>query len=93
MRGMNWTPDDEALIKRLWLSGYTGSEISGLTGMTRHRVLSKVRRMRLTRALRFADEVAAYGCVERAAVAVGVSVERGWRMFEEMRKGLGGQAR
>jgi len=90
---MNWTPDDEALVKRLWLSGYTGEQIAGVTGMSRDRVLSKVRRLRLGRALRFADEVAAYGCVERAAVAVGVSVERGWRMFEGMRKGLGGQAR
>ena len=92
MHVMNWTPEDEALVKRLWLSGYTGSEISGLTGMTRHRVLSKVRRLRLGRALRFADEVAAYGCVERAAVAVGVSVDRGKVMMARMAAKYGWQA-
>lgn len=89
---MNWTPDDEALVRRLWLAGYTGAEIAGLTNMSRDRVTSKVRRLRLGRALRFADEVAAYGCVERAAVAVGVSVERGRVMFERMRAQLGRQA-
>lgn len=89
---MNWSIDDEKTVRDLWLAGYTGQEIAGLTGMSRDRVLSKVRRMRLTRALRFADEVAAYGCVERAARAVGVSVERGRVMFERMRAQLGRQA-
>lgn len=89
---MNWTADDEALVRSLWLQGYTGEQIARATNMSRDRVLSKVRRMGLVRALRFADEVALYGSVERAAIAVGVSVERGRRMFEGMCKGLGGQA-
>jgi hypothetical protein len=90
---MNWSIDEEATVKRLWLSGMTGEEISRATGMSRDRVLSKVRRMRLGRALRFADEVATWGSVERAALAVGYSVEQGRRAWERVVKGLGWQAR
>jgi hypothetical protein len=71
----------------------TGEQISRATGMSRDRVLSKVRRMRLGRALRFADEVATWGSVERAALAVGYSVEQGRRAWDRVVKGLGWQAR
>lgn len=90
---MNWSIDEEATVKRLWLAGYTGEQIAGLTNMSRDRVLSKVRRMRLGRALRFVDEVATWGSVERAALAVGYSVEQGRRAWERVVKGLGWQAR
>jgi len=89
---MNWSKLEEDRVRELWLAGYTGAEIAGLTGMSRDRVLSKVRRMRLTRALRFADEVATWGSVEIAARAVGVSVGRGRAMFRAMCRELGWQA-
>lgn len=89
---MNWTESEEAEVRRLWLAGWTAAQIAQATGMSRDRVTSKVRRMGLVRALRFADEVATFGSVERAALAVGYSVEQGRRAFANMKKKLGWQA-
>jgi hypothetical protein len=89
---MRWEPWQSSRVAELWASGWTGEQIAKEMGLTRDQVLSKVRRMGLVRALRFADEVATYGCVEKAALAAGVSVRRGRLMFERMVKGLGWQA-
>lgn len=89
---MNWTADQEDRVRELWLAGYTGEAIARELNMSRDRVLSKVRRMRIGRALRFADEVATFGSVERAALAVGYSVEQGRRAWGKVVKGLGWQA-
>lgn len=89
---MNWTEPQEAKLRQLWLAGWTGEQIAGEMNMSRDRVLSKVRRLRLGRALRFADEVATWGSVEIAARAVGVSVERGRKIMGRMVRGLGWQA-
>jgi len=89
---MNWTAREEERLRGLWLAGMTGEAIAAEMGMSRDRVLSKVRRLRLGRALRFADEVACYGNIERAALAVGYSVEQGRRAWDKIVKGLGWQA-
>lgn len=89
---MNWTAREEERLRGLWLAGWTGDAIALEMGMSRDRVLSKVRRLQLTRALRFADEVATFGSVERAALAVGYSVEQGRRAWDKIVKGLGWQA-
>lgn len=89
---MNWTAREEERLRGLWLSGMTGDAIAAEMGMSRDRVLSKVRRMRLTRALRFADEVATFGSVERAALAVGYSVQQGRQAWDKIVKGFGWQA-
>lgn len=89
---MKWTARDEARVRALWEAGWTGEQIARDLGLSRDQVLSKLRRMALGRALRFADEVATYGCVEKAARAVGVSVERGRVMFSSMCRELGWQA-
>jgi len=89
---MNWTADEEAQVRALWLAGWTAQDIAREVGMSRDRVTSKVRRMGLVRALRFADEVATWGSVERAALAVGYSVEQGRRAWGKVVKGLGWQA-
>lgn len=89
---MNWTDREEERLRGLWLSGMTGDAIALEMGMSRDRALSKVRRLRLGRALRFADEVATFGSVERAALAVGYSVEQGRRTWDKIVRGLGWQA-
>jgi hypothetical protein len=89
---MNWTADQEDRVRELWLAGYTGEQIAGLMNMSRDRVLSKVRRLGLVRALRFVDEVATFGSVERAALAVGYSVEQGRRAWARIVERVGWQA-
>lgn len=88
---MNWTEREEIRLRELWLAGWTGEQIAETLCMSRDRVLSKVRRMALTRALRFADEVATYGCIEKAARAAGMSARQGRLAFERMRRRLGWQ--
>jgi len=89
----NWTNRQTERLEQLWRAGWTGAQIAAELNLTRDQVLSKVRRLQLTRALRFADEVAAYGCVERAANAIGVSARKGKRMMRTMRDRYGWQAR
>lgn len=89
---MNWTAREEERVRALWLAGWTGDAIALEMGMSRDRVLSKVRRLRLGRALRFADEVATWGSVERAALAVGYSVKEGRRAWDRIIMKMGWQA-
>jgi len=87
-----WSPSQSEQVERLWRLGWTGAQIARELGLTRNQVLSKVRRLQLTRALRFADEVAAFGCVEKAAKAVGVSARKGQKMMTAMKRQYGWQA-
>lgn len=89
---MTYTPAQLALIEELWLSGKTGAEIAFCLGISRDAALSKIRRMQLTRALRFADEVATWGSVERAGKAVGVTSRRARLMMAAMARKLGPQS-
>lgn len=89
---MRWTARQVGELERLWLSGWTGEAIALEMGLTRDQVLSKVRRLRLTRALRFMDEVATYGCIEKAALATGMSVRRGRLLWDRVVRELGWQA-
>jgi len=88
----NWTDRQTNRLEQLWRAGWTGAQIARELNLTRDQVLSKVRRLQLTRALRFADEVATYGCVEKAAKAVGISASKGRAMMDRMVERFGWQA-